>query len=193
MCINKKKSIRQELLAKRDDVHKKYGVQFSIMIYERFLTLPEITENLHFFIYLHFKSEVETSDIIEYLLEQDKRVSVPVIDTANKAMHAAEIKNLSDVKIGPFGIFEPVEKKIIKSEQIDCVIVPGAVFDRTGGRIGYGGGYYDRFFKRANKKVVKIGLAYSVQLLKSVPQEVHDIPLDVIITEKEKVRVEKSS
>jgi len=71
----------------------------------------------------------------------------------------------------------------ISSEEIDVVLVPGLIFREDGFRIGYGGGYYDRFLRDA-KSVVKIGLCYEMQIYEDIPVDIYDIPVDYIITEK---------
>lgn len=68
-------------------------------------------------------------------------------------------------------------------ESLDAVIVPGVAFDHSGGRLGYGGGYYDRFLPKLRPDTVKIGVAYELQLIKQIPVEEHDVHLDRIVTE----------
>ena len=74
-------------------------------------------------------------------------------------------------------------------DKLDLVIVPGIAFDKKGHRIGYGYGYYDRFLKTIKKKAVKIGLAFDFQLIESIPEEEHDVPMNIVVTDKEILRI----
>ena len=84
-----------------------------------------------------------------------------------------------------FGIYEPVSGKRLKSfSSVAAVIVPGIAFDMKGNRLGFGGGYFDKFLKKLPARCVKVALAFSLQIVKSVPSEPHDVKMDYIITEK---------
>ncbi|HID0825153.1 TPA: 5-formyltetrahydrofolate cyclo-ligase, partial [Clostridium botulinum] len=79
-------------------------------------------------------------------------------------------------------ILEPKNfKNIVDSKEIDLAILPGLAFDNKGGRLGYGGGFYDRFIPKLKKEVSKIALAYDFQILKEVPKDAHDVLVDDII------------
>ncbi len=137
------------------------------------------------FVYVSFASEVETHSLIRMLLEEGKHVSVPCIDRPSKIMAASRIKSMEhDLAPGCFGILEPVQGCLhpVEANTIDVVIVPGAAFATDGFRIGYGGGYYDRFLK--NCPAVTIGIAFDMQVVEQVPHDARwDVPLDYIITE----------
>ena len=104
-------------------------------------------------------------------------------------MEISLINNPSkDLKKGAYNIPEPIEslrnnKNSVK--KVDVVIVPAVAFSTNGQRIGYGGGYYDRFLERLNKNTKKIGLTYDELLYENLPQEEHDIPVDIIVTDKQ--------
>lgn len=84
------------------------------------------------------------------------------------------------------GILEPIDDSIVvKKEDIDLIIVPGTVFDREFNRIGYGGGYYDRYLEDIAYKNNKVVLAYDFQIIDKIESEEHDIKMDLIITDKE--------
>ena len=97
------------------------------------------------------------------------------------------IENAEELHKGAYGILEPSTKRPVAENDIDVIIVPGLAFDRRGGRMGFGAGYYDRLLIKTN--AVKIGLCYDFQLMDSVPSEEHDVPMDYIITEKEIVEI----
>lgn len=94
---------------------------------------------------------------------------------------------MADLKAGFHGIPEPESwcREIPKCGSKLLVIVPGVVFDRAGNRIGYGGGYYDSYLKQAD--CIKVGVAFDFQCVEQIVPEVHDVPVDYIITEKEMI------
>ena len=187
--INKNK-LRKSILLERDDIEEELRNYKSDKIFDRFTLFSDESNFSSIFSYFHFRSEVKTNKIIKSLLENNKEVSLPKTYIKEKLIKAVQIKDINNLQPGAYGILESEELfKIIPPENLDCIIVPGAVFDRSGGRIGYGGGFYDRFFEKVSTKTVKIGLAFDFQLKKTIPQEEHDIPLDIIITDKEIVRM----
>jgi 5-formyltetrahydrofolate cyclo-ligase len=106
-------------------------------------------------------------------------VAVP----STREMLWSELKSLDELETSTFDILEPREDSIrpVQPGDTDVAIVPGIAFDRTCHRIGYGGGYYDRFLARFRGN--KIALAYEVQLYDSIPAEPHDLSVDIIVTE----------
>lgn len=130
----------------------------------------------NYFVYLSFGSEVSTAFIIEELKRRGKNVFVPKVTGDN--MIAAEYKP-PFVK-GKFGIIEPVES--IPIDKIDVAIVPLIAADYEFNRVGYGKGYYDRFFEKHD--CLKIGLCYSVQVVDIIETDKTDVALDMLVTEK---------
>ena len=96
------------------------------------------------------------------------------------------LKNFDSLEVGEFNILTVKKnlREFIDPKKIDCVIVPGVAFDVHGKRLGMGGGYYDRFLK-LTENAKKISLAFDFQLVENVPTESHDMPVDIIITEKQ--------
>jgi 5-formyltetrahydrofolate cyclo-ligase len=84
---------------------------------------------------------------------------------------------------------DPGRCKRVESSEIDAAVIPGSVFDIQGGRLGYGGGYYDRFLVNDAPQAKRIGLAFELQVVDKVPVEPHDQPLDILITEKRIVNI----
>lgn len=103
-------------------------------------------------------------------------------------MDAVEITSLDNLIESSYGILEPsIEENFITPNELDLIVVPGVAFDKNRGRIGYGAGFYDRYFKKINeeniKRIVKLALAYDFQVLDKVPMDERDVPVDHIITE----------
>ena len=139
---------------------------------------------------MNFRSEVETKNLIKTCFELKKRIAIPYIDFVNEEniMFASEIKTLENsVELGFYNILEPKHefRTIINPNEFDLIIVPGVAFDYQKNRIGYGAGYYDKFFRDSNIACLKVGLAFDIQIVKQIPHDIHDIKMDIIITESQ--------
>ncbi len=157
----------------------------SEIICNKLISLSEYKNASTISVYLSFDNEVDTAKIIENAFEENKRVFVPYID--GKIMYMVEIDKDTEYTLNKFGIQEPVfAQKKIWYGKLDLIILPLTGFDRKLQRLGKGGGYYDKFLSENN--AVKAGLAYSVQEIDKLPIDPHDIPLDIVITEKEILR-----
>jgi len=132
--------------------------------------------------------EINTMPIIEKAWEEGKIVCVPKCHPETKTMTFRAIRSFDELETVYFGLKEPIEAitEEIAPQAIELMIVPGICFSNDGYRIGYGGGYYDRYLQQVKSPTVS--LAYSFQVMEQLPIEPHDIPVDVIIT-NEKVIV----
>ncbi|WDM23213.1 5-formyltetrahydrofolate cyclo-ligase [Paenibacillus polymyxa] len=151
-------------------------------------------DKLTLFSYLSFGSEISTTPLIEHCWSQGDRVLAPRVDPVARTMEVREMDQYGDIVPGIWNIPEPaLTCKEWSPEMwtgIDWVVVPGLAFDRRGGRIGYGGGYYDRFTvqveaeKRNNSHVgpLYVSLLLPGQLLTQVPMEPRDLRVDVLFT-----------
>jgi len=130
--------------------------------------------------------EIDDLDILDLLVKKNFKVSLPIIKKDNQMIFCSWSRD-NPLKINKFGIPEPVSSKIFYP---DILLVPLVAFDSRLNRLGYGGGYYDRYIEKLEKikKVIKIGLAFSFQKISSIPINQHDKRLDFIITEKEILR-----
>lgn len=134
--------------------------------------------------------EVQTRPIIERALEEGKRVAVVVTDVRTKTLSFSELESFEDdLAPGTFGILEPKPGKVrlVPLSQADIVLVPLVAWDEKGRRLGYGAGYFDRALEGA-RGTTKIGLALESQRLTRIPESKHDVPLDVVVTERRVVR-----
>ena len=134
-------------------------------------------------IFISKSDEPDTKPIIEYCWNSGKRIAVPIVlhDTFN--LYHSEINSFDGLVTGIYGTQEPSpeQRKKINPENFDLVIVPGVAFDRKGGRIGHGKGYYDRFLKLTT--AFRLALAFDCQLLEKIPTELHDIKMNAILSE----------
>ena len=181
-----KQNLKSEILEKRKTLSKEEIKEKSSKVKENLYSLSEFKDSKNIMFYVSFNNEVDTQKLIKELLSNNKTILVPFVQKNNPILQLSEIKDFNDLEPKTFGILEPKEDKIKKFgiNDVDLVIVPGIVFDKSGHRIGYGYGYYDRFLKKLNKNVVKIGFAFEFQLVDKIPEEQHDVPMDVVVTEK---------
>lgn len=182
-----KEETRKRILAILEDVPEKERQIQDESIALKIAELPELCSAECVFAYIGIGYEIRTTEIIEKLLCEGKKVCVPLCYGKGR-MDAVKITSLSDLHLGRYDIPEPSEdgEKVSPSE-IDVIIVPGVAFDKEGRRLGRGGGYYDRFMSSAvNAK--KIALCREVNLIDEVPCEAHDEKVDIIVTEKRIIR-----
>ena len=127
--------------------------------------------------------EIDDLEILDLLEKKNFKISLPVI-SKNNQMDFFKWSNNDPLKINKFGIPEPITSKIFYP---DILLVPLVGYDNDFNRLGYGGGFYDRYIEKIEKikKVIKIGLAFSCQNIKNIPSNKFDKKLDFLITEKE--------
>jgi len=190
---NDRHQLRTNILAQRDRLTKTERRSKSEKIAENFWQTKEAVGAACVFIYANFRSEVETVGLIRQCLAREKMVAVPYTDVKKKALLPFRINNpVKDLRPGYCAIPEPDPDRatLVSPEKIDIAVMPGSVFDIYGGRLGYGGGYYDRFLANAAPQALRIGLAFELQLVARVPLEPHDQSLNILITEKRIVKID---
>ena len=136
-----------------------------------------------------FGSEVNTHEIIKKAIIDKKNIYVPKIDMKKKEMIAVKIHSLIELSVNNYGILEPinVDKDKIAND-FDIIVMPGVAFDENGNRIGYGGGYYDKYLEKNIFKAKKVALAYEEQILERIESDFHDIKVDFIINTKKIIK-----
>jgi 5-formyltetrahydrofolate cyclo-ligase len=136
--------------------------------------------------YVDFRDEVETTELLAELLQEGRRVAVPVqLRGAARPLLFVEIRSLAELERSHFGILQPpvAADRLVPTATIPLFLVPGLAFDPAGRRLGYGLGCYDRAFADAAPGALKVGLAFEVQILERVPADPHDVPMDFVVTE----------
>jgi 5-formyltetrahydrofolate cyclo-ligase len=135
-------------------------------------------------VYASKPGEVDTSDLICWLLSQGTRVVVPIIEQETRSLRLSYLEDPSVLRPSTFLVPEPVGREIpADASAVRLVIIPLIAFDRQGHRLGYGAGYYDRFLSR-HPWMRMIGVAFSCQEVDVVPEDGNDVPLDAIVTEE---------
>jgi 5-formyltetrahydrofolate cyclo-ligase len=149
------------------------------------------------FTYMPIKSEVDVTPIMESCWSKHYRVLLPKVQPEQR-MKLYEIRSYADLEKGKWSILEPVidAPQLMDIKQIDVALVPGLAFDAHLGRLGYGGGYYDRFMQQyirtGNPKPYIIAGAYDLQIIEEVPMGLFDFRLDELITEAKTIRASRS-
>jgi 5-formyltetrahydrofolate cyclo-ligase len=179
-----KQELRRELEALRDRIpcDEKRGLDRSIQ--EHLLQWEVYRAATSLFCYVSFRSEVETIPIIAESISQGKIVSVPKIDLDTCRMYAFIVENTdTSLKEGAYGIPEPVQGcREVDYSSLELIVAPGLAFTLSGERLGYGGGYYDRFMEIHNHPTI-CALTYDRMILDEIPVKDHDISVDYVITE----------
>ena len=179
-----KGQLRRLALSKRNDTDASYRLRAGELIAEKLLALPELNEAKLIMCYSSFRSEVPTGTIVSALEARGKKLCFPVCGK-NGIMQAWHPQDKDCWRAGMMGICEPdVEKsELIDPEQIDIVICPMVAFDAERQRMGYGGGYYDRYLPKCSK-ALRIGIAFEAQRMERLVTEEYDCPMDIIVTEE---------
>src|SRR6056297_1690295 len=192
---NNKEILRKKWMKKRKKVAKKEEDIKSKIISKKILSLKEIKESKNIMIYVSYRSEVSTNKLIISLLNKNKRIFAPYCIKDEKRMEVVEIENPDqDLEKGAYGIKEPAKRirnNKIDPKNLDIVVVPAVAFSKSGYRVGYGGGYYDRFLERLANKTISIGINYEEMLFDKVPKEDHDLAVDMVVTDKRLLRINK--
>lgn len=179
-------SVRKKILAKRAGITKSFVNKASKKIYQRLIKTKEYNNAKTIMFYVSKDNEVETRFMIEGTIKRNKKICVPKTDRINYRLYPIMIKDIDkDLELGNFGLHEPRldRRKMVPITKIDLIITPGIAFDRDGYRLGWGKGYYDRFLENTGR-IPKIGLAFDFQVVPQLPRDSHDIPVDMVITEK---------
>lgn len=181
-----KTATRQRIMAIRNHLTAPEREIYSQNIYEQLLQLDLFKNSNVIASFVDFREEVSMTKINTYILNSGKTLVLPYVDFKRKEMTFHIVNDLSTLHLSRYGIREPNPNlhSEIDIADIEIVLTPGVAFDKNGYRLGYGGGFYDRFFATIDSLIPKIGIAYSLQLVDSIPVESHDKALDGIVTEK---------
>jgi 5-formyltetrahydrofolate cyclo-ligase len=180
-----KRRIRREVLGERDGTATSLRREMGERVAQRFLALPEVQRAGTIMVFSAFGSEVPTGPLIERLHERGAVVLLPRIEDAD--LVAIPYAPGDPTTPTSFGAEEPVGGAPLDPSSIDVVAVPGVAFDRRGRRIGYGGGYYDRFLR--GLQAFTVGLAFGLQVREEdLPAGSFDLQIDAIVTEDETIR-----
>ena len=181
-----KKKIREQILDNKEKMDEITLKSYSDSIIDKLYSTDYYKKAKTIMTFISFGAEVDTHEFIKTSIAKGKRIVVPITIPETKELKLSQVLDFDHLEIGFYDILTPKEEFIsyVDPSEVDLIIVPGVAFDRNGYRIGYGGGYYDRFLANLDH-VTKISLAFDMQLISSIPHEHFDIPVNYIITEKE--------
>lgn len=183
--MNDKKILRKQMRERRDALTTAEIDSRSKQISEQLLQSAFYKECTHICVYEAFRNEVNCKYIKTKALQDGKCVYLPVTDETNKTMEFYQITEDTIYREGNYGIREPEINKNSKTLQDKALILmPGLVFDRNKHRLGYGGGYYDKYLA-LHKEHITVALCYNFQIVDELPCEEHDILPDYIVMESE--------
>lgn len=181
----KKKDLRKVMLAKREKLSllevqaKSHQINQQLIFFSAYLSAKTILT------YLPIKNEPDTLPTINNAWQQKKEVLIPVTQTEIKTLLLSKLEDLHELTKGVYDLLTPKPEylRITDPEAVDFCLLPGLAFDHQGYRLGYGGGYFDRFLPKLRVDCLKVALAYEFQILDNLPRTELDIPVDLIITE----------
>jgi 5-formyltetrahydrofolate cyclo-ligase len=182
----RKKLMREQAHANRNAQANKD--ELSKVICDRFMALPEYAAAGTVMFYIDVRAEVRTRHSLPAALASGKTIVVPWCNDQGE-LELYRLANMEELAIGMYKILEPkpelrnLPEKQCRAEELDVVMVPGVAFDRRGGRMGHGKGYYDKLLQHARPDTPLVALAFECQFFPEIPVAPHDIFMDRIITE----------
>ncbi|WP_438347564.1 5-formyltetrahydrofolate cyclo-ligase [Paenibacillus sp. FA6] len=188
-----KRTMRLRLTEARNELSKNECEQWSNEAVGYIIEELETMGIANFLVYIPFRSELNTRPLIEWGWNKGLEVLVPRCDPSNYSMEMYPLRDWNELSPGAYGIEEPdpLRTTAVGYRFVpEAIVLPGLAFDRTGGRLGYGSGYYDRLYERlqpwieADKPPILIGLGYNMQIVDKVPMDEHDAALNMLVTEK---------
>lgn len=189
-----KKEMRKNILQLRQAMNENEVALKSEIICRHIVRLDLYKEAKTIMAYLPFRNEVDCSYLFSQIWKEGKRLVVPVCESKTISLIPSLLNRMEDTQPGTWGILEPKPECLypLDAGEIDLVIVPGVAFDPQGNRLGYGGGYYDRFLPRLTSGTPKIAVAFQLQIINSLTPDKFDQPMDMVITEENLYQCPKS-
>lgn len=177
--------LRKHFLEKRAALSPKFVDEKSRDIVNRLVELDSFKEAkiIHCYSSIQNNCEADTSEFISICHRVGKTLIMPKVLSKGEMMHI-EVNKETAFKENRWGVLEPVKGKIVQPDYPDFLVVPMVAGDKNRNRLGYGKGYYDRFLSKSTG--VKVGILFVCQMHDTVlPTEVFDVPLDILVNEKE--------
>lgn len=175
-----KKELRKIISAKKRALSEEQIAAKSHDLIMQFIECDEYKSCDTLYVYLSYNQEVRTKELIECARRDGKKVAAPRVE--GEAIKFYYLKGDEDIVPGFKGIPEPAEGLEPSDDKTALMLMPGLAFDKSGKRLGYGGGFYDRFLEKEHHTTV--ALCFDFQLVDSVPTEEYDLPVDLVIVSR---------
>lgn len=182
-----KAALRARVLADRDALSSEVRAQASADITAHLVALPALAGAGRVLGYSSFGSELDTRNLLEHVIASGRCLVLPRVDRSARRLRLYVVTSLEhDLAAGTWGIREPDPDRCreVTLTDIDFVLVPGVAFDVRGGRLGYGGGYYDRLLADGAATLPCVAAAFALQVVDAVPREAHDRSMSALVTER---------
>jgi len=180
----KKKKLRKEILEKLHHVSKEEKERTAKELKKKLFSLKQFKKAKCVMFYVSKDYEINTHGMIDESIAMGKKVVVPITLKEEKMLKASELKDRKKELVkSHYGIHQPHEKHVrpVPLKEVNFIVVPGLVFDKSGYRLGHGGGYYDRFLEKAPRIIFTVGLAFDFQLVDELPRHTTDIPVNKVL------------
>jgi 5-formyltetrahydrofolate cyclo-ligase len=182
-----KRDVRRRVLALRDATDPQARDRAAAEVTRRVLAMPEVEQATTVLAFSSFGSELPMLPLIEAFVARDIRVGLPVITGTD--IEARAWKPGEPTTTTSFGAEEPTDGAPIEPTSIDVILTPAVAVDRAGGRVGYGGGFYDRFLPRTRDDALRVAVVLAEQLVaEDLPKGAFDLRVDAIVTPEEVIR-----
>ncbi len=183
-----KSSLRRRMLGRRDVMDTWTRAALSRAIVRDIVETSVYRRSNTVMAYASFGSELQTDEFVRHVLDQGKILLLPKVNRQRELLEIYRVRDpVQDLRVGTWGIREPRPDRCARMEPhiIDFVLVPGLAFDRRGRRLGYGGGFYDKLLADSLSPCAwLVAGAFESQMVEKVPVDEHDMPMDVVVTER---------
>ena len=182
---NEKAAMREHMRAVRASIPPDERLRLAGAMETRAFALPSLTGASTVVLFASLGREVPTGAIGDRLRAEGRRTLYPFLSSGE--MQVGEVHGADELVKSAYGPLEPAARLSVPAKEIDVVLVPGLAFDRAGFRLGYGGGYFDRFLLQLPASAVCVGLGFHVQVINAVPRGPSDRAVEIIVTDQETI------
>ena len=193
----KKRVLRKLTIERRDAMAPVERERFAELITAQLMAMPAYVRAQTVMGYMSFGTEFDTASFVQQVLNAGKRLVLPRVDKLARKLMLYQVEDLRDLEAGVWGIHEPrIGLPLVSLNEIDFLLMPGVAFDRTGNRLGYGAGFYDRLLADAAVTIqpqtpaaTRVAAVFSLQVVDIVPTTENDQRVDFIMTENEQIDI----
>ena len=182
-----KRDLRKRYASARRAIPADMAERWSFHVIRNIVSLRRILDSKLILVYRRAGSEVNTDMLIDLIIASGRGAALPYCREDGSMGIGRILSPDTDLAPGALGVMEPVAacRDNVRPDQLDAVICPGVAFDTECGRLGRGGGYYDRFLQQVKGSAFVVGCAYDCQISETpLPRQPHDVAMDAVITEK---------